>query len=88
MQKTYVIWWHSKFIDEIDRETTTIADIVEKTEKILNYLESLEQFEDQGQIKVRLTGSLNPMYIDILDPSVESSVAKNPLVETLTASKK
>jgi hypothetical protein len=45
-------------------------------------LEKLQQLEKAGKIKVKLTGSLNPIYIEITDPSVESKVARNPLVET------
>jgi len=41
MDKTYVIWWHTKFIDEIDRETTTIEDIVDKVNKTLKHLNKL-----------------------------------------------
>jgi hypothetical protein len=83
MLKTYVIWWHSKFIDEIDRGATTIAQIVDTISKTVKHLEKLRRLEQTGKIKVRLAGSLNPIYLDILDPSVESEVAKNPLVETL-----
>jgi hypothetical protein len=83
MQKTYVIWWHSKFIDEINMETTTIADIVDKTRKTIESLQKLQKLEETGKIKVKSTGSLNPIYLEILDPSVESIVAHHPLVETL-----
>ena len=44
-------------------------------------LEKLKQLEDTGKIKVKLTGSLNPIYIEIMDPSVESEVTRNPIVE-------
>ena len=83
MLKTYVIWWHSKFIDEIDRSATTIVQIIETISKTVKHLEKLRRLEQTGKIKVRLTGSLNPIYLDIVDPSIESEVAKNPLVETL-----
>jgi len=83
MLKTYVIWWHSKYIDEINRETTTIAEIIDKTSKTIKHLQKLQKLEAIGKIKVKLTGSLNPIYLEIVDPSVESEVAKNPLVETL-----
>jgi hypothetical protein len=83
MLKTYVIWWHSKFIEEIDRSATTIAEIVDKISKTVKLLEKLRRLERLGKIKVKLTGSLNPIYIEIMDPSVEAQVAKNPLVETL-----
>ena len=81
MAKTYVIWWHSKYVDEINREATTIAEIVDKMYKTMKDLETLKQLEDAGKIKVKLTGSLNPIYIEIMDHSVESEVARNPIVE-------
>ena len=83
MLKTYVIWWHSKFIDEIDRSATTIAEIVDTIGKTVKLLEKLKRLERAGKIKVKLVGSLNPIFIEIIDPSVESEVARNPLVETL-----
>jgi len=83
MFKTYVIWWHSKYIDEINRNTTTIAEIVEKTKKTMKHLEKLKRLEDAGKIKIKLTGSLNPIYIELINPSAESEVARNPLVETM-----
>ena len=81
MDKVYVIWWHSKFVDELDREAITIEDIVDKTDKILKQLNKLKLLEKEGKIKVQVTGTLNPVYIHIIDPSVESKVANNPLVE-------
>jgi hypothetical protein len=83
MLKTYVIWWHSKFIDEIDRETTTIAEIVEKTSKTIESLKKLQKLEASGKLKVRTKGSLNPIYLEILNPAIESEIQKNPLVEIL-----
>ena len=83
MRKTYVIWWHSKFIDEINRHAITIACIVDKTQKTVAHLKKLQRFEDTGKIKVKVTGSLNPIYIQIIDPLIEPDVAKNPLVELL-----
>ncbi len=83
MLKTYVIWWHSKFINEIDMETTRISDIVDKTNKTIEHLKKLQKLEAMGKIKVKTTGSLNPIYLEIIDSSVESEVARNPLVETL-----
>ena len=83
MLKTYVIWWHSKFIDEISRDTTAIAEIVDKTCKTMKHLQKLQKLEAAGKIKVKPTGTLNPIYLEIVDPSVESEVARNPLVETL-----
>ena len=81
MAKNYMIWWHSKYIDEINREATTIAEIVDKMHKTMKDLEKLKQLEAMGKIKVKLTGSLNPIYIELVDPSVESEVARNPIVE-------
>lgn len=81
MDKTYVIWWHTKFIDEIDRETTTIEDIVENVNKTLKHLNKLKMLEKEGKIKIKVSNTLNPIYIQILNPSVESKVANNPLVE-------
>lgn len=81
MDKIYAIWWHSKFVDEINREAVTIEDIVDKIDKTLKNLNKLKVLEKEGKIKVKVTGTLNPVYIQILDPSVESKVANNPLVE-------
>jgi hypothetical protein len=83
MSKTYAIWWHSKYVDEIDRDATTIGDISDKVSKTLKHLEKLEVLEKEGKIKVKATSTLNPIYIQILDNSIESKVAKNPLVEFL-----
>lgn len=83
MGKTYVIWWHSKFVDEINRDSPSIAAIVEKTQKTLMYLQELQELEAQGKITMTLKGSLNPMYLQIKDPAVESVLANNPLVEVL-----
>ncbi|HIH28792.1 MAG TPA: hypothetical protein HA260_03205 [Thermoplasmata archaeon] len=83
MLKTYVIWWHSKFIDEINVETPTIAEIIDKTNKTIESLQKLQKLEAMGKIKVKTTGSLNPIYLEIIDHSVESEVARNPLVEIL-----
>lgn len=83
MGKTYVIWWHSKFVDEINRDSPSIAAIVEKTQKTLMYLQELQELEAQGKITMKLEGSLNPMYLQVIDPAVESVLANNPLVEVL-----
>jgi hypothetical protein len=64
-------------------ETITIAEIVDKTSKTIKQLQKLQKLEAVGKIKVKPTGSLNPIYLEIVDPSVESEVARNPLVETL-----
>jgi len=81
MSKSYVIWWHSQFIDEINRESTTIAEIVDKVHKTLHHLKKLEALEEQKKIKMKATSSLNPIYIEILDKTIEPKVAANPLVE-------
>lgn len=83
MVKTYVIWWHSKFVDEINRDNPTIATIVEKTQDTLKHLKELQTLEEQGRITIKLKGSLNPIYLEIKDSTVESFITKNPLVETL-----
>ena len=83
MGKTYQIWWHSKFIDEIDRDSTTIEDILDKASKTLENLEKLKVLESQGKIKVKDTGTLNPFYIEVLDDSVDEEVKNNPLIETV-----
>jgi hypothetical protein len=76
-----MIWWHSKFIDEIDREETTIEDIVEKAGKTIYYLEKLKDLEKMGKIKVKETGSINPIFIEVLDKSIELELSENPIVE-------
>ena len=81
MSKDYIIWWHSRYIDEIDRSATTIKEILDKANKTLSHLEKLKVLEEEGKIKVRDTGTLNPIYIQILDKSIEPEVAKNPIVE-------
>ena len=81
MSKTYMIWWHSRFVDEINRDVTTIDDILDKAGKTLKHLEELKQFEKEDKIKVEITKTLNPIYIQVLDESIESEVANNPIVE-------
>ena len=81
MSKTYVIWWHTRYIDEIDRNATTIGGILDSASKTLKELEKLRKLEDEGKIKVKVTTTLNPIYIQILDESIESEVASNPIVE-------
>jgi hypothetical protein len=76
-----MIWWHSKFVDEINRDTPTIRDIIDKTSRTVKELEKLRLLEDKGKIKVIKTGTLNPIYIQILDESIESEVSNNPIVE-------
>jgi hypothetical protein len=80
MDKKYVIWWHS-YVEDINREATTIKDISDSVTKTLEELNKLKELETKGKIRVRHVGTLNPLFIDILDPSVESEVAKNPIVD-------
>lgn len=83
MDKTYVIWWHSRFVEEINRELTTFEDILDKTSKIIKHLDKLKALEITGKIRIKQTGTLNPIYIEVLDNKVESEVENNPLVEIL-----
>jgi len=83
MGKTYVIWWHSAFIDEINRDAITLAQIVDTTNRTMKHLQELQKLEANRQIKVKTTEALNPIYLEIINPAVESQVAKNPLVEIL-----
>ncbi len=81
MSKAYMIWWHSRFVDEINRDVNTIDDILDKAGKTLKHLEELKQLEKEDKIKVKVTKTLNPIYIQVLDESIESEVANNPIVE-------
>lgn len=67
-------------MEEINSEATTIKEVFDSVSKTLNDLNKLKVLELEGKIKVRHVGTLNPLYIDILDPSVESEVANNPIV--------
>ena len=80
MDKQYVIWWHS-YVEEINRDATTIKDVSESVSKTLKELNKLKVLEQKGKIKVRHKGTLNPLFIDILDPSVEPEIANNPIVD-------
>lgn len=81
MSKKYIIWWHSKYVDEIDRDATTIRGILNSASETLRELEKLGTLEDAGKIKIEDTGALNPIHLKILDESIESEVANNPIVE-------
>ena len=81
MSKNYVIWWHTKYVDELDRSAITIEEIVDNVGKTLKDLEKLKILEKAGKIKVKPTGTLNPIYIQILDDSIESEVVNNPIIE-------
>lgn len=80
MAKKYVIWWHS-YVEEIDRDATTIKDIFDSVSKTLKDLNKLKKLEEEGKIKVRHKGTLNPIFIDIIDPSVEPEIGNNPIVD-------
>ena len=80
MNKRYMVWWHS-YVDEIDRDNVTLKDIHRSVSKSLKDLNKLIILEDQGKIKVKNTGSFNPVFIEINDKSVESKVSKNPIVD-------
>ena len=80
MKKKYMIWWHS-YVDEISREATTIKEVYESVSNTLKKLNELRDLEEQGKIRVKDTGTLNPLFIEILDDSIESKVASNPIVD-------
>ena len=80
MMKKYMIWWHS-YVDEISREATTIKEVFESVSNTLKKLNELRDLEEQGKIRVKDTGTLNPLFIEILDDSIESKVASNPIVD-------
>ena len=80
MDKKYVIWWHS-YVEDINRDATTIKEISDSVSKTLEDLNKLKDLELKGKIRVKHVGTLNPLFIDILDPSVESEVANNPIVD-------
>ena len=80
MKKKYMIWWHS-YVDEISREATTIKEVFESVSNTLKKLNELRDLEEQGKIRVKDTGTLNPLFIEILDDSIEPKVANNPIVD-------
>ena len=80
MGKKYMIWWHS-YLNEINKDATTIKEVTNSVNKTLKSLEKLKILEEQGKIKVKHIGTLNPLFIDILDKSVEKEVANNPIVD-------
>lgn len=83
MSKTYMIWWHSRFVDEFNRDAPPIKDILDLAQKTIKNLEQLKKLEREGKIKVKQTGSINPFYIELLDDSVENILIKNPLIEVV-----
>ena len=80
MKKKYMIWWHS-YVDEIDREATTIEEVYDSVSKALENLNRLKKLEKENKIKVKDTNTLNPLFIEILDKSVEFEVEENPIVD-------
>jgi len=80
LKKRYMVWWHS-YVDDIHKEDVTLRDIYKSVSKALVDLDKLILLEDQGKIKVIDTETLNPIYIEILDKSIENQVAKNPIVD-------
>ena len=80
MQKRYMVWWHS-YVDDIDKENVTLKEIYKSVSRSLRDLNKLILLEEQGKIKVKNTKSLNPIFIDILDKSIDSKVVKNPIVD-------
>jgi len=80
MKKKYMIWWHS-YVDEIDREGTTIEEVYNSVSKALENLNRLKKLEKENKIKVKDTNTLNPLFIEILDKSVEFEVEENPIVD-------
>jgi hypothetical protein len=80
MKKRYMIWWHS-YVDEISRDATTIKEVTRSVSNTLDRLNELKDFEDQGKLRVKDCKTLNPLFIEILDMSIEDAVANNPLVD-------
>jgi len=80
MKKRYMIWWHN-YVDQISREATTIKEVSESVSNTLENLNELRDLEEQGKIKVKDTGAINPLFIEILDEEIEPRVAKNPIVD-------
>ncbi len=80
MKKRYMIWWHS-YVDDISRDTITLKEVSDSVSKALKDLNKLKDLEQKGKIRVKDVGTLNPLYIEILDKSVEEEVANNPIVD-------
>jgi len=76
-----MIWWHS-YVDEIDREATTLKEVYDSVSKALEDLNRLKNLEKENKIKVKNANTLNPLFIEILDKSVELEVKENPIVDT------
>jgi len=80
MKKRYMIWWHS-YVDNISRDAITLKDVSNSVSKALKDLNKLKVLEQKGKIKVKDVGTLNPLFIEILDESVEEEVENNPIVD-------
>lgn len=80
MKKKYMIWWHS-YVNDINSEATTIKEVSDSVSKTLVELNKLKALEQDGKIKVKNVGTLNPLFIEILDKSIESEVENNPIVD-------
>jgi len=80
LKKKYMIWWHS-YVNDINNEATTIKEVSDSVSKTLVELNKLKALEQDGKIKVKNVGTLNPLFIEILDKSIESEVEKNPIVD-------
>jgi len=82
MDKQYVIWWHN-YVYDINREATTIDEVYNSVSNTLKEINKLKLLEKQGKIKVKHSKTINPLYIEILDKSVEKELQANPIVDIL-----
>jgi hypothetical protein len=80
LKKEYMVWWHS-YVDDLNHEETTIKEVYDSVSKALEELNKLKVLEQNGKIKVKNVGTLNPLFIEILDKSIESEVENNPIVD-------
>jgi len=80
MTKRYMIWWHS-FVDNINRDATSLSDVYESVSKTLEEINKLKILEQEGKIKVKEVMSINPLFIDVIDKTVEKEVVNNPIVD-------
>jgi hypothetical protein len=80
MEKRYMVWWHS-YVDEISRDAATIEEITNSVSKTLESLNKLKILEKEGKIAVREIGGINPLFIQIIDESIEKEVENNPIVD-------
>ena len=75
-----MVWWHS-YVDDIHGENLTLNEIYNSVSKALEDLNKLKVLEEKGKIRVQDTESINPIFIEILDKSIELEVIKNPIVD-------